>query len=141
MRARVATLTAIAVAAMFAATPAHLHGQQPATAQEHEHHHPEATATPGQKAPATDATSGAHDMMGMMDRMKAADAKLDGLLKKMNAATGQAKVDATAELVTALVEDRRAMNDAMMAHMKSMMGGGMMGGGMNGGMKGQPPQK
>jgi hypothetical protein len=60
-------------------------------------------------------------MMSMMGRMKAADPKLDDLVKKMNAAKGTAKTDAIAELLTALVEDRRSGCEPMMANMMSMM--------------------
>ena len=70
--------------------------------------------------------------MGMM----AADPKLDELAKKMNAAKGGAKIDAMAELLTALVENRRTMCGPMMADMMTMMG--MM---KRMGDKGQDPAK
>ena len=67
------------------------------------------------------------DMMKMHEKMlgdmKAADAKLDQLVKKMQSATGAAKTDAVAELLAALVEDRKAACEPMMAHMMSMMNG------------------
>ena len=53
--------------------------------------------------------------------MKAFDAKLADLVKKMNAATGQAKTDAAAELLTALVEHHQTMCGPMMAEMMSKM--------------------
>ena len=65
-------------------------------------------------------------MEAMMARMKTNDAKLDDLVKKMNAATGAAKTDAMAQLLTALVEDRHNACEPMMANMMSMMQ--MMGG-------------
>jgi hypothetical protein len=55
--------------------------------------------------------------MGMM----ASDAKLDELVKRMNAAKGAAKVDAMAELLTALIENQRATCGPMMADMMTMM--------------------
>ena len=64
------------------------------------------------------------NMMNMMARMKAADAKLDELVKKMNAATGTAKTEAMAELLAALVDDRKTNCEPMMADMMSMMNGG-----------------
>ena len=51
-------------------------------------------------------------MAGMkgMD-MKASDAKLDELVAKMNAAQGQAKVDAMAELLTTSCSTTRACTE------------------------------
>ena len=67
-------------------------------------------------------------MMAMMAKMKATEQKLDELVKKMNAATGPEKVDAIAELLTALVQDHRAMHESMMANMPGMTNmGGMRG--------------
>jgi hypothetical protein len=57
-----------------------------------------------------------------MEQMRENQRKLDELVEKMNAATGQAKVDAIAAVVTELVAQRRAM-------------GTMMGGPMGGPMK------
>ena len=56
----------------------------------------------------------------MMARMKASGAQLDVLVKQMNAATGTAKIDAIAALLTALVEDRRE-HESMMGGMAGMM--------------------
>ena len=47
----------------------------------------------------------------------ASTAKLDELVKKMNSATGAAKIDAMAELLTILVNDHRTLG----GHMASMM--------------------
>jgi hypothetical protein len=60
-------------------------------------------------------------MMSMMNRMKATGPELDALVKKMNAASGSAKTDAMAELLTALVNDRRNTCEPMMADMAAMM--------------------
>ena len=49
-----------------------------------------------------------------MAEMKAADQRLDELVTKMNSASGQAKVDATAAAVTEIVAQRRTMRDRMM---------------------------
>ena len=62
------------------------------------------------------------DMQKMMAEMKAMDATLDVLMTKMNAATGEAKVDAIAELLTAIVQQRAAMHDRMMQMQSQMMG-------------------
>lgn len=72
--------------------------------------------------------------MPMMARMKATTEKLDALVQKMNTAQGQAKTDAIAELLTALVEERRTTCAPMMAGMMSMMS--MMG---EPGSRGEPP--
>ena len=94
--------------------------QRAADAAQHDQHNPATTAaTP---APATPPMrAGMQDMSGMMARMRANDAKLDQLVKKMQSATGAAKTDAVAELLTALVEDRKTACEPMMAHMMSMM--------------------
>jgi hypothetical protein len=63
----------------------------------------------------------------MMAEMKAADAGLEQLVKAMNAATGEAKVAALAQIVTELVRQRTAMHDHMMAPGAMMNGrSGMM---------------
>lgn len=63
----------------------------------------------------------------MMAQMKAAGAKLDALVKEMNAARGNAKVDATAAVVTELVQQHRSMHEHMEQMHQQMMGGrGMM---------------
>src|SRR5512138_1782604 len=98
MKSRLVIVAVVAsFAAFFMTIPAHLHGQQP-DAQQHEQHHPPAT---------TEQATQQANMMSMMARMKANDARLEDLVQKMNAATGAAKTDAMAQLVTALVEDRR----------------------------------
>ena len=53
--------------------------------------------------------------------MKAADQRLDELLAKMNSASGQAKVDATAAAVTELAAQRKAMRDRMTQMHQGMM--------------------
>lgn len=116
MRARVAILALVVLAAVFVSGPAHLHGQQPPSAPPNQ-----ATMT---------------NMAGMMSRMHANDAKIDELVKKMKAAQGAAKADATADVVAALVEDRKNACEPMMANMMSMMN--MMGGN---GMGGAAPAK
>jgi hypothetical protein len=100
--------------AFFVSAPGHVHGQQPSDAQ-HEQHHP---GTPDQP---TQAQPDQASMMKMMATMHANDQKLDDLVKKMNAANGTAKVDALAELLTTLVQDRRTMHESMMSNMSMMM--------------------
>ena len=58
-----------------------------------------------------------------MAAMQAADAKVDALVKKMNAATGQAKIDAMAELLNAFADNHKNVCGPMMADMMSGMGG------------------
>ena len=75
--------------------------------------------------------AGMADMMKMhqqmMAAMKAADAALDPLLHKMNAATGEAKVSAIADVVNALAGQQKAMHERM-GMMHDQMMGQMMGG-------------
>jgi hypothetical protein len=94
-------------AAFAQAAPAHQH---PAAAQ----------AKPGTAMDARcEAMVAEHQKM--MAATKAADAKLDGLVAAMNAATAQAKVDATAAVVTEIVAQRTAMRDGMMTMQADMM--------------------
>jgi hypothetical protein len=62
----------------------------------------------------------------MMAEMKASEAKLEALVKDMNAAAGEARLNALAAVVNELVRQNRAMHEHM-DHMHHMMGGhGMM---------------
>lgn len=61
----------------------------------------------------------------MMTEMKAADGRLDALVKEMNAAKGEAKVNAVAAVVTELVQQQKSMH-AHMGQMHQQMMGGMM---------------
>jgi ABC-type glycerol-3-phosphate transport system substrate-binding protein len=61
----------------------------------------------------------------MMAEMKAADSRLDALTKDMNAAKGDAKVNAIAAVVTELVQQQKSMH-AHMGEMHQMMMNGMM---------------
>jgi len=47
--------------------------------------------------------------------VQAADTRLEGLVARMNAATGDARIPVMAELLAALVEDRKLMRPPMMA--------------------------
>lgn len=74
--------------------------------------------------------------MSMMAQSAAHDAEIAKLAEQMNHATGQAKVDAMAQLLNALVQDRATMHDQMqtMQHMHEMM---MQDRGAGGGMRDQ----
>lgn len=104
---------------LAALTIAPAHGWQ-VSPEEHAAHHPAAKAD---KAPTPQSTPApqAKGMKGM--DMMAANAKLDELVAKMNAAQGQAKVDAMAELLTTLVQQHQNMRGNM-GQMMSMMKGG-----------------
>lgn len=71
---------------------------------------------------------GMMDMSKMQDKamsdMKSAQGRLDELAKKMNAATGDAKVTAMADVLDELVRQHRATNERM-ANMDQMMMGQM----------------
>lgn len=63
----------------------------------------------------------------MMAEMKAGDAKLDALVKDMNAAARDAKVNAIAGVVSELVRQHKAMHGRIGQMHQQMMGGrGMM---------------
>jgi hypothetical protein len=63
----------------------------------------------------------------MMTEMQAGDAKLDALVKDMNDAKGDAKVNAVAAVVNELVRQHKAMHGRMGQMHQQMMGGhGMM---------------
>ena len=86
-----------------------------------------------QEATTRQAPPGMPDMMKMheqmMAEMKANRAKLDALTKEMNNASGAAKVDAIAAVVTELVRQENTMQDRMgQMHERMMSGRGMMGG-------------
>ncbi len=59
----------------------------------------------------------------MMAEMKASDAKLDALVKDMNAAAGDAKVNAIAAVVNELARQSKAMHAHMGQMHQQMMGG------------------
>lgn len=56
----------------------------------------------------------------MMARMEAMDAKLDDLVKKMDAARGSKKADAVAAVVSELVRQRKEMREHMSAMQPEM---------------------
>ena len=81
--------------------------------------------------PREQAPANMQDMMKMHEQMmadmKAGQAKLDALLKEMNAATGSAKVDAVAAAVNELARQHTGMHGRMGQMHQQMMGGrGMM---------------
>lgn len=86
--------------------------------------------SPQGSQPREQAPSNMQDMMKMheqmMAEMKAADSKLDALVKDMNAGTGEARVNAVAAVVTELVRQQKSMHDRMGQMHQQMMGGGMM---------------
>ena len=73
----------------------------------------------------------AQDMMKMHEQMmaetKAGNAKLDALVKEMNAVTGEARVSTIVAVVNELVQQRKVMHHHMGQMPHHMMGGrGMM---------------
>jgi hypothetical protein len=101
---------AIALVTVFLATSPTLSAQQAAPPADHSEHHPEDTTD----IIAPPAGAGMTESMKMMASMKKSNATFDQLVAKMNAATGVAKTDVIAELLTALVSDRHSC-EAMMA--------------------------
>ena len=92
------------------------------TPEEHAKHHPEAKAGKAApvppSAPVPQAKAKGEGMKGM--DMAASSAKLEELVKKMNAAQGQVKVDTMAELLTALVQQHQSMHGKMGEMMSEM---------------------
>lgn len=125
MKRRLIFAFVIAALSVTMAAPAHLHGQQATDPADHAEHHPGSPAT--QAAPPTP---------GGMGSMTSA-AKLEALVARMNAAKGDAKVAAMAELLTALANDRQACEPMMASMMKMMESMG----GAQGTMPMQPPAK
>lgn len=81
---------------------------------------------PAQQAPAQPQPGMAEIMKmheQMMAEMKASDAKLNALVKDMNAAGGEAKVNAMAAVVNELVRQNKAMHEHMGQMHQQMMGG------------------
>jgi ubiquinone biosynthesis protein UbiJ len=76
-------------------------------------------------------SSDMQDMMKMRQQMlaemKAADAKLDALVEEVDAAVGEARINAIAAVVTELVRQHKSMHERMGQMHQHMMGGrGMM---------------
>jgi hypothetical protein len=88
--------------------------------QEHAQRHPEEQGDKTKPVPPP--TPRGMDGMKAM-KMTESDAQLEELVKKMNAARGQAKVDAIAELLTALVRTHRTVHADMDQMMSKMRGG------------------
>jgi hypothetical protein len=90
-----------------------------------------ALQTPAAQGTVQESQSRMREMMKMheqmMAEMEAADAKLDALVMAMNAAVGDAKVNAMASIVNELVRQHKAMHGRMgQMHQHMMEGRGMM---------------
>ena len=119
MKSHLAPAAGLALFAFVLSAPARLQAQQ-ADSPQHDQPHPGATDTPPAAQAPAPVPQQAEAATGMMARMKASGSRLEALVKKMNAAKGEAKADAIAELLTALVEDRRH-HESMMTSMPGMM--------------------
>jgi hypothetical protein len=112
------TTSAAALACVAILVQAPVNARQ--TPQNPQHQHQQDAAKP-----AADMSARCKAMMAehekMMADMKAADQRVDELAAKMTATSGQAKVDATAAVVTEIVAQRKTMREGMMK-----MHGGMM---------------
>lgn len=93
---------------------------RPATVEQEDHqaHHPEGAEV--EAAPVPQPAQPAMQQK-MMDDMKAMHAQLEARVARMNAATGDAKVEAMAELLSVMVGRHAMMCEGMMR-----MQGGMM---------------
>ena len=118
---RLVSVTAVACAAVVISATPGLAGQMPQGTG----HAAMAQAKPQAGMPADMAARCQAMMAGqekMMAETKAADARLDDLVVKMNAASGMEKASATAAVVSELVLQRRTMRDGMMKMQHGMMG-------------------
>ena len=113
MKSYVALAAGISLGLLVAGTALPARLVQPLAAQDvqHEQHQQGAATTPGTTAPGPQGGMRGGNMM--MGNMMASDAAFDELVTKMNDAKGQAKIDATAEVVNALVQQHRAMRGMM----------------------------
>jgi hypothetical protein len=91
-----------------------------------QHERSEAPGQPGHDPSHVQSTT--HHMMmmheQMMADMKAADSRLDALVRDMNAATGNAKIDAIAAVLNELRQQQKAMHERMGKMCEHMTGGG-----------------
>ena len=86
---------------------------------------PPATSSGQQSTPAMQDMTKMHEQM--MAQMQEGDARLDALVKDMNAAKGEVKVDTVATVVTELVTQHKAVRGHMgQMHQMMMRGRGMM---------------
>jgi len=111
MTYRFPLLAALGLLAAFVVAPTHGGGVETRLQAQTPELHDHTTAAPGTKAT---------DPKTMMADMMAADAKLQDLVNKMNDLPGTAKTDAISEVVTALVQQHRAMHEMMMTNMPMM---------------------
>ena len=84
-----------------------------------------APATAGDTPPPPGDPAAHHQQMEsmhaeLMAKLTAMDAKVDGLLAAMNAASGDAKVDAIAAVVTELAAQRKELREMVMQGMQAM---------------------
>lgn len=91
----------------------------PAKPQEHQHQMPDKAKPPSEMMAKCKAMMADHTKM--MAEVQAADQRLDEFVAKMNAASGQAKVDATAAAVAEIVAQRKTMRESMMQMQHGMM--------------------
>ena len=116
MKSRLLALAMFSLYGVAVSTVVPLYAQQSLQDTQHEQHHVKAAAErPGS------ATGAEANMKDMMSRATSMDAKLEELVTRMNSASGDAKTTAIAELLTALVDDRRKTCGPMMSNMMWMM--------------------
>ena len=122
MTRHVSLITAVAVVGLLAGTVRF--GAVPVAARPqdaHDHAAPPA-ARPAAQAPGQAAPGMMKMHEQMMADMKTDASRLDALVKEMNAASGPAKTDAIAAVVTELVRQHGAMQAHMRGMHETMMG-------------------
>ena len=113
---RILAFTLSLPAALLVAPPG-MHAQGPVESHAHEKH--TQTGEGSQMMEECQAMMAAREEM--MSGMRSAEAKLDELITKMNAAQGDAKVEALAEVVTEIAEEQKKTMAMMMTHQPQMM--------------------
>ena len=113
------TLQAVLIcSAVLVAVAAPL-ARQATTPPLHEHQ------TPDKAKPQSDMMAKCMAMKAQQEKMmadvQAADQRLDTLVVKMNAASGPARIDANAAVVTEMVAQRKTMRESMMTMQHGMM--------------------
>lgn len=116
MSTRTTSAAAFVCVAILMQAPAHASHATQAPQHQHQQETAKPTADMSAKCKAMMA-----DHERMMADVKAADQRLDELAVKMTAASGQAKVDATAAVVTEMVDQRKTMREGMMRMHQGMM--------------------
>ena len=115
MRTKVSASCSVRVAMALVVLGAGLAAQQPPSQP------PQGTMARPQAGMAEKCKAMMAQRENMMAELKKADERLDSLVAKMNAASGQEKTDAIAAVVSEMVSQRKSMRERMVAMQERMM--------------------